>query len=495
MGKRRGDKWPSGWKLFVSTYHVLLLLAVGSFAGGVAADDRLELQRGSVRRAMTRAASYFFSEVSVHGGYVYHYSPDLKTRWGEGLAGPEQIWVQPPATPTVGMAYLTAFHATQDPLFLQAAEAAGQALLYGQLRSGGWRNMVDFQPRARQSADYRNGQGNPRGSNASSLDDGQTQTVLRFLMQLDQALEFRQPAIHEAVEYASQAVLAAQFQSGGFPQVFTGPVPVVPPCTANYPGYDWKTEGKIKNYWEMYTLNDNHCGYLAELLREGYRIYADERYRHALEKLGDFLISSQMPQPQPGWAQQYNFAMQPIWARKFEPPGIAGRETEEAVETLLLIHSVTGDARYLQPIPAALDWLRRSQLNDGKIARYYELKTNRPLYMQRAGDEYRLTYEDTELPGHYGWKTVSRVGELQARWRRVQSGQHGLEERESLAVLTQAAAGIIDQLDPQGRWLSTYAGERLVGQPKFRQGEEYLSSERFSRHLTTLAQFLEASAE
>jgi hypothetical protein len=130
MGKRRGDKWPSGWKLFVSTYHVLLLLAVGSFAGGVAADDRLELQRGSVRRAMTRAASYFFSEVSVHGGYVYHYSPDLKTRWGEGLAGPEQIWVQPPATPTVGMAYLTAFHATQDPLFLQAAEAAGQALLY-----------------------------------------------------------------------------------------------------------------------------------------------------------------------------------------------------------------------------------------------------------------------------------------------------------------------------------------------------------------------------
>ncbi|MFN9911154.1 MAG: polysaccharide lyase, partial [Pirellulaceae bacterium] len=182
-------------------------------------------------------------------------------------------------------------------------------------------------------------------------------------------------------------------------------VPVVPPRAANYPDYDWKTEGKIKNYWEMYTLNDNQSGYLAELLQEGYRIYADERYRQALAKLGDFLISSQMPEPQPGWAQQYNFTMQPIWARKFEPPAIAGRETEEAIETLMLIHAVTGDARYLEPIPAALAWLQRSQLNDGFIARYYELQTNRPLYMRRAGEDYRLTYEDADLPGHYGWKT------------------------------------------------------------------------------------------
>jgi PelA/Pel-15E family pectate lyase len=495
MGKRTGNERHAGWRLFAFCYPAFLLLAVGGFASGVAADDRLEAQRVSVRRAMRQAASYFYGQVAVHGGYVYHYSPDLKTRWGEGLAGPEQIWVQPPATPTVGMAYLTAFRATQDPFYLQAAEAVGQALLYGQLRSGGWRNMIDFQSRARLAADYRNGRGNPRGSNASSLDDGQTQTALRFLMQLDQALEFRQPAIHEAVEYASQALLAAQFPSGGFPQVFTGAVPVVPPRAANYPDYDWKTEGKIKNYWEMYTLNDNQSGYLAELLQEGYRIYADERYRQALAKLGDFLISSQMPEPQPGWAQQYNFTMQPIWARKFEPPAIAGRETEEAIETLMLIHAVTGDARYLEPIPAALAWLQRSQLNDGFIARYYELQTNRPLYMRRAGEDYRLTYEDADLPGHYGWKTVSRVVELQARWRRRQSGQRGAEDGESLSVLTQAAAQIVDQLDPQGRWLSTYAGERLVGQPRFRQGEEYLSSERFSRHLTTLAQFLEASAE
>ena len=30
----------------------------------------------------------------------------------------------------------------------------------------------------------------------------------------------------------------------------------------------------------------------------------------------------QMPDPQPGWAQQYDYDMRPMWARKFEPAAI-----------------------------------------------------------------------------------------------------------------------------------------------------------------------------
>ena len=49
---------------------------------------------------------------------------------------------------------------------------------------------------------------------------------------------------------------------------------------------------------------------------------------------------------------------------------------------------------------------------------------------------------------------------------------------------------IIAALDDQGRWVSKYTGERLVGQPKFRPGDEYLSSAVFSRNVETLSRFL-----
>jgi hypothetical protein len=49
---------------------------------------------------------------------------------------------------------------------------------------------------------------------------------------------------------------------------------------------------------------------------------------------------------------------------------------------------------------------------------------------------------------------------------------------------------LIAALDDQGRWLSRYNGEPLVGQPKFQPGEPYLSSAVFSRNLATLASYV-----
>ncbi len=72
--------------------------------------------------------------------------------------------------------------------------------------------------------------------------------------------------------------------------------------------------------------------------------------------------------------------------------------------------------KYLKTLPSAISYLRRSTLPDGQIARYYELQTNRPLYMQRTGDEYALTFEDTDLPSHYSWKMASQVDRLEACW-------------------------------------------------------------------------------
>jgi hypothetical protein len=197
---------------------------------------------------------------------------------------------------------------------LEAARAAGDALMYGQLKSGGWQNRVDFDPAGSGLNLYRNGKG--RGANNSTLDDGISQTAIRFMARLDEALEFKDPAVHESAQIALDALLKAQFANGAFPQIWTGPVPSVPVMKPSYPDYDWRTEAKVKDYWNMYTLNDGLAGTVSETLLAAAAVYKDERYTSALRRLGDFLILGQMPDPQPAWAQQYSRNMQPIWARR-----------------------------------------------------------------------------------------------------------------------------------------------------------------------------------
>jgi len=434
--------------------------------------------------AMRKAATFYREQVATHGGYVYFYSLDLNQRWGEGLATADQIWVQPPGTPTVGMAYLDAYEASGDPYYLDAAREAAEALVYGQLRSGGWTNSVDLRARA-QGAKYQGGETKREGT--TSLDDGQSQSAIRLIVRVDKALAFRHKEIHASALCALDALLAAQFPNGAFPQGWKKPVAEQPVLKASYPAYDWKTEGRIKNYWDMYTLNDNVCGYVADALIDALRVYREDRYRAALQRLGDFLILAQMPDPQPAWAQQYNYDMKPIWARKFEPPGIGGDESQEVIETLMKISVATGDRKYLEPIPSALAYLKRSQLSDGRLARYYELKTNKPLYMvRRSKSSYRLTYDDSNLPSHYGWKWDSRLAELEEKYKFLSHGGTATPP----AVAQDDVRRVISALDDRGRWVSTYGGERLVGQAKMPLGANYLSSELFSRSLSTLSTFL-----
>ena len=442
--------------------------------------------RSHVRSEMKRAATFFVNEVAAHGGYVYFYSLDLKTRWGEGVATPDQIWIQPPGTPTVGLALLSAYRASGDKFYLEAATRAARAVIHGQLKSGGWTNCVDFDPRGKRSAAYRNGKG--RGKNNSSLDDGQTQSAIQLVIHCDQARRFGDRQIHEAAEVALTALLRSQFENGAFPQVWdtTQAPPAVRKQAARFPNYDWRTEGRIKNYWDMFTLNDNVTGYVADALIDAHRIYGGDKYLNALKRLGDFLTLAQMPKPQQGWAQQYNHDMLPIWARKFEPPGISGDETQEVIETLLKIFRATAEPRYLEPIPSALSYLKKSLLADGRLARYYELKTNRPLYMTRSGKTYRLTYDDSKLPRHYSWKTQARINELHDKYRRATLG----EEQKTPPFNEKQVKRLISELDSQGRWVSTYKGERLVGQAKMAIGARYLSSQRFSQNLTSLSRYL-----
>lgn len=440
---------------------------------------------------MRKASTFFRTEVASHGGYVYYYSIDFKQRWGEGSATADQIWVQPPGTPTVGMAYLKAYEATNEKFYLDAATDAAEALIYGQLQSGGWTNSIDFDPNGSRIALYRNGKGH--GKNNSSLDDGQTQSAIRLLVLADKAHGFEHKKIHKSALLALDALLAAQFPNGGFPQVWTGPVEQQPVIKASYPNYDWRTEGRIKNYWNMYTLNDNVPGYVTQTLVDAHRVYRDEKYKTALHRLGDFLLLAQMPAPQPAWAQQYNYEMNPIWARRFEPPAISGDESQEVIETLLEIYAVTGERKYLEPIPRALAYLKSSLLPDRRLARFYELKTNKPLYMFRRGDVYTLTYDDSNLPSHYAWKINSRLDDIEARYNQFKQNAAITTTSRTAENLQQKVRQINEDLDEKGRWLSIYQGESFAGQLKLKLNTPYISSEIFSRNIETLSEYLIAT--
>lgn len=470
----------------MSVVRTLLLLIVLVYGLGEAG----ALTREEIAAAMRRAADYYAKQVAVEGGYVYYVSPDLKKRLGEGAATATEIWVQPPGTPTVGEAFLEAWAATRDEAYLGHAMAAGRALVHGQLESGGWRNSIEFDPSGPRVDQYRKGKG--RGKNFSTLDDDITQSALRFLMRLDEATGFQNPAIHEAVEYAWSGLLAAQFPNGAFPQGWTGPVGARPIVSANYPDYDWKTEGRVKEYWNEYTLNDGLALTLTDTLLLAHRLYRDDRYLAALKRLGDFFLLARMPDPQLAWAQQYNAKMRPIWARAFEPPAISGRESEDVCLALLKIAEKTGDANYAEAVVPVVKYLDASLLPDGRLARYYELRTNRPLYMSRQGKAYALTHDDSDLPDHYGWKSAPRLEDIKSAYRAHRAGKP-IDEVFAPAVPDAATvATIVADLDAEGRWITVHdgRGERLVGQPKFAPGEPYLDSGRFAENLGTVSRYL-----
>lgn len=471
---------------FASNWRGILL--AGFFTLSFPAAGFCSPTRAEVKEALKKAGTYYAKNVVKYGGYVYFYDIDFSRRLGEGLAANTEIWVQPPGTPTVGMAFLDAYDATKDSYYLDAALAAGRALCYGQLESGGWRNSIDFDPGGPRVDKYRNGKG--EGKNYSTLDDGITQSALRFLIRLDETLGFENGEIHEAVEYGLSRLLDAQFANGAFPQVWQKKVKPVRELSARYPDYDWRTEGRIKEYWEEFTLNDGVAGSVTDLLIAAHRTYGEERYDESLRNLGNFLILAQMPEPQPAWAQQYNQKMQPIWARAFEPPAVSGRESEDVMIALLKIAEHTGEERFLKPIVPAVKYLQDSLLPDGRQARYYELETNEPLYMERRGKVYTLTNDDSNLPDHYGWKNEPRLNLIKNAYRAAISGESVYPVLEPSTAGPGEVAAVLQSLDEKGRWVSTYAGENLLGQAKFQPGDQYLSSEVFANNVAVLSRFL-----
>ena len=334
-----------------------------------------------VRDAMHRAVTFFRENASAEGGYVFQVSADLSKREGEGRVGKSTAWIEPPATPSVGMAYLNAYRSCRDPLLLDAAKETAEALRRGQLRSGGWDNRIEFDPVERKKYAYRvDPISNEKLRNTTTFDDDKSQSAIRFLMQLDKELGFKAATIHDCVTYAVDAALKAQYANGAWPQRYSE-FPIQsnsPMLKASIPD-SWSRTYRGERYTDHYTLNDNTLSDLISTMLDAWEVYDDSRYLDSAVRGGDFLLRAQLPEPQPGWAQQYDRNMHPAWARKFEPPAISGGESQGVMRILMMLYRRTAAEletaeRFLEPIPPAIAYFRRSLLNDGHLARFMSSK-------------------------------------------------------------------------------------------------------------------------
>jgi len=335
----------------------------------------------------------FFATLRVHGGWPMAYSEDLKRRWGEHAECEENsITVQPPATPTVGAVYVRAALLLAKSEYMTVARQAADALVAGQLDNGGWWHEIRFD---------RNGSA-IAVSHRATMDDNTTQGATMFMMKMASATGAARYG--NAARSALEFLLKSQYPAGGWPQQY--------PVSRGYPSF--------------YTLNDGTTNDCISTLLAGYKQFHDVRYLDAAKRAGDWLIEAQLPSPHRGWAQQYDLQMRPAPARWFEPAACCSAVTARVIRTLIELYRETGHDRYLAPIPDAIEWLKTSQLADGTWARFYEIGTNKPIYVTANR---KVVYEPTNLRPGYGWKGSYNVAKLMHIYQILtDTGREGLDE-------------------------------------------------------------------
>lgn len=482
----------------------------------------------AAKAALVRAVKHYHEKAASHGGYVYRYSADFTLREAEGSPAPDTIWIQPPGTPAVGAAFLEVYLATGDKGALQAAVDAAHAVTRTQLASGGWDYSGHFDAANRQKHLYRRDTDGklldrsdaPRGeagwhvwrerkhheTNYSTLDDDVTQSALRLLVRVDEALGFKDQEIHESAAYALTALMQAQYPNGAWSASFET-YPATPPDTKRYPvkkgAYPETWSRKwTKDFMGCYVTNDDmHASMMHAMLLAG-QTYKEPRYTDAAKRAGEFLLLAVMPSPQPAWAQQYDAAMQPVWSRAFEPPAISGRESQAIMWSLLTLTAATADKKYLAPLPAAIAYFRKSKLPDGRLARFYELQTNKPLYFNRGpnGKGWEITHDDSTPASNYGWKWESELDAIETTARRLNAGgvAPGLYTLPSVKPATDdEIEKILSSLSAEGAWVEK-EGER--GFMRDAQGKKtapaggVLHSETFVANVESLCAWLKTKA-
>jgi PelA/Pel-15E family pectate lyase len=343
-----------------------------------------------IKSTMLKATRFMVEEVSYNGGYVWNYTPDRSRCWGEMEAKPTMIWTQAPGTPSMGQLFLDAYHATGNEYYYQAAEKAAQALIKGQLDSGGWNYMIDFAGEESLIDWY-----NTIGKNGwrleefqhyygnATFDDEATFGPAYFLLRMYQEKNDAQFKI--PLQKAILFVLESQYPIGGWPQRF--------PLNNDY------QKDNHPDYSSFITLNDDVHRNNVLFLVSCFELLGDSSLLEPIQRAMNCIMILQQDAPQPGWSWQFTTDLKPTGARTYEPAGIYSGATYSCIGLLMDYYELTGETKFLTRIPEALQFLESIKLPE-EFKEYYpreilpgfdlypscvEVGTNKPLYVHRSG--------------------------------------------------------------------------------------------------------------
>ena len=401
------------------------------------------------------------------GGFPIYCSDDFCTFVGDGgRLWPNEISLQD-GTPVVGEVYLQMHRLEPNPAYLAIATTAGDAIVKAQDRThGGFHKYARFSPdNVAIQPDTRN----PRRH--ASFDDNTMQGTMIYLISLFN--ETGESRYLEALDRGFAFIEASQHPWGAWPQ------------ETGYPPWI---------YHSLSTLNDRLVEDMIAMYLLAIEVFPERvgEFRAIIDKAFDWLVDVQGNGGsgiQAGaWAQQYDYEHQPAWARRFEPPAMESSGTAGLVESFIDLYCAFNDTKYLEPVPAAIEWLNASRItwSDGYEgwSRLYELETNVPIYGLAEGGADRnppYVYEFEAARGGYSWRgnwgnrAIDRWTFLVDHGYDITSYRNDLFSPPSLSTALSRATRAVEEINDDGYWL--------------RDGDRIHCTE-FSRHATNLMIYL-----
>ncbi len=217
-------------------------------------------------------------------------------------------------------------------------------------------------------------------------------------------------------------ILSAQYNNGGFPQYF--------PDTTDYSKHITFNDGAMIGIMKI----------LKRIVEKDpiYNIVGDSLYLQVLSAYNkgvDCIIKTQITNNGKitAWCQQHHYiTLLPVQARTYEIPAICNSESAEIVEFLISIDNP--DEQIIKSIKNAVNWFKESKLKGFYVetikaekvkyqystidtdrilvkdknapsiwARYYDLKTYKPVFCNRDGHVVN-TFEEIERERRVGYK-------------------------------------------------------------------------------------------
>jgi len=273
----------------------------------------------------------------------------------------------------------------------EALRIADNLLLY-QRNSGGWPKDIDMAKplsESNQATLLRE-----KSETDSTIDNGATYTQLNFLARVytAQHQERHRESFFKGFDY----LIKAQYPNGGWPQF--------------YPN--------LSGYYKHITFNDGAMIGVMKLMRDvasakrSYTFVGEARRASAakaVEKGIDCILKTQVviKGRRTVWCAQHDeVTFAPAPARKYEVVSLSGGESVDVVRFLMSIKNPS--TAVVEAIEAAVTWFRESELKDSAgapvWARFYEMGTNRPIFVGRDGVvKYNIAEIDEERRNGYRW--------------------------------------------------------------------------------------------